>query len=53
LKPLRGPRGMLFVPVMEPLFRHAMMLDQLMVEVGWKQRDDFHFLGGEQKGKMT
>jgi hypothetical protein len=29
------------------------MLDQLMVEVGWKQRDDFHFLGGEQKGKMT
>src|SRR5271155_944271 len=51
LKPLRGPRGMLFVPVMEPLFRHAMMLDQLMVE-GWMEATRrFSFPGRRTKRK--
>ena len=30
LNPLRGPRGMLFVPVIEPLFRQAMTMLSLL-----------------------
>ena len=51
LKPLRGPRGMLFVPVMEPLFRHAMMLDQLDGG-GWMEATRrFSFPGRRTKRK--
>jgi len=44
LKPLRGPRGMLFVPVIEPLFRQAMVM--------LLNRKTIFVSGGEQKEKM-
>src|SRR5271156_1989110 len=39
--PLRGPRGILFVPVMPPLFLHAMVQEVVVMEVDNSRSYDF------------